>query len=247
MPLRSHHPLRIVVPLGSCLGHDSRIAGGVLVVSVVNGELKEVCSAKVRTLGQKVGYQAWRLHVHPQDSWKAAYVNRKGEVKWSLQEIEVPTVEQCVKEDALEVQDIRELGLGWAWFMNDLRAFLPAWQEMELASPSSEEPVTQIEADVPIEPMTSAGRCHAPRFGPTRLRAPLGCHSVWHSRSCSGLAGYPCNACFCRRPLSRQVDPYRSRCAYLSGPWQKWSCERTSGSSCHSRLTHPNCLGRLAL
>ena len=37
--------------------------------------------------------------------------------------------------------------------MNDLRAFLPAWQEMELASPSAEEPVTQIEADVPIEPL----------------------------------------------------------------------------------------------
>ena len=79
---------------GVCLGHDSRIAGGVLVVSVVNGELKEVCSAKVRTLGEKFG-QAWRLHVHPQDMTKAAYVNRKGEVKWSLHEIEVPTVEQC--------------------------------------------------------------------------------------------------------------------------------------------------------
>ena len=77
----------------------------------------------------------------------------KEKSKWSLREIEVPTVEQCVKEDALEVQDIRELGLGWAWFMNDLRAFLPAWQEMELASPSSEEPVTQIAADVPIEPL----------------------------------------------------------------------------------------------
>ena len=51
------------------------------------------------------------------------------------------------------MQDIRELGLGWAWFMNDLRAFLPAWQEMELASPSTKEPVTQIEADVPIEPL----------------------------------------------------------------------------------------------
>ena len=36
---------------GVCLGHDSRIAGGVLVVSVVNGELQEVCSAKVRALG----------------------------------------------------------------------------------------------------------------------------------------------------------------------------------------------------
>ena len=137
---------------GVCLGHDSRIAGGVLVVSVVNGELKEVCSAKVRNLGEKVG-QAWRLHVHPQDSSKAAYVNRKGEVKWNLQEIEVPTVEQSVREDALEVQDIRELGLGWAWFVNDLRAFLPAWQDMELASPSQDEPVTQIDADVPIEPL----------------------------------------------------------------------------------------------
>ena len=46
-----------------CLGHDTRIVGGVLVVSVVNGELKYVCSAKVRKLGERVG-QAWRLHVH---------------------------------------------------------------------------------------------------------------------------------------------------------------------------------------
>ena len=135
-----------------CLGHDTRIAGGVLVVSVINGELKEVCSAKVRKLGERVG-QAWRLHVHPQDSSRAAYVNRKGEVKWNLQDIEVPTVEHCVKEDALEIQDIRELGLGWAWFVNDLRAFLPAWQDMELATPSAEEPLTQVAGDVPVEPL----------------------------------------------------------------------------------------------
>ena len=137
---------------GVCLGHDTRIAGGVLVVSVINGELKEVCSAKVRKLGERVG-QAWRLHVHPQDSSRAAYVNRKGEVRWNLQDLEVPTVEQCVKEDALEVQDIRELGLGWAWFVNDLRAFLPAWQDMELATPPAEEPVTQVAGDVPVEPL----------------------------------------------------------------------------------------------
>ena len=117
---------------GVCLGHDNRIADGVLVVSVINGELKEVCSAKVRVSGEKVG-QAWR--------------------QWNLQEIEVPTVEQCVREDALEVQDIRELGLGWACIVNDLRTFLPAWQDMELASPSPEEPATQIEADVPVEPL----------------------------------------------------------------------------------------------
>ena len=137
---------------GVCLGHDARIAGGVLVVSVVNGEMKEVCSAKVRKLGERVG-QAWRLHVHPQDTTRSAYVNRQGEVKWNLQDLEVPTVEQCVKEDALEVQDIRELGLGWAWFVNDLRAFLPAWQDMELATPSAEEPLTQVAGDVPVEPI----------------------------------------------------------------------------------------------
>ena len=45
-------------------------------VSVVNGTLKEVCSAKVRNLGEKVGQ---------------ACVNQKGEVKRSLREIEVPT------------------------------------------------------------------------------------------------------------------------------------------------------------
>ena len=44
-------------------------------------------------------------------------------------------MEQRVREDAIEMQDIRELGLGWAWFVNHLRAFLPAWQDMELASP----------------------------------------------------------------------------------------------------------------
>ena len=163
---------------GVCLGHDSRIAGGVLVVSVVNGELKEVCSAKVRTLGEKVG-QAWRLHVHPQDMTKAAYVNRKGEVKWSLHELEVPTVEQCVKEDALEMQDIRELGLGWAWFMNDLRAFLPAWQEMELASPSTEEPVAQIEADVPIEPLALQADATNLDLDPPSLRTTPCRYSVW--------------------------------------------------------------------
>ena len=70
---------------------------------MINGTFREVCSAKVRRLGEKVG-QAWRLHVHPQDSAKAAYVNGSGEVKWSLAEIEVSTVEHCAREDAIEIQ-----------------------------------------------------------------------------------------------------------------------------------------------
>ena len=97
--------------------------------------------------------------MHPQDSSKAAYVNRKGEVKWNLRETEVPTVEQRVREDAIEIQDIRELGLGWAWFVNDIFAFLPAWQDMELASPYPDKPVTQVEADVPIEPIPLQAEC----------------------------------------------------------------------------------------
>ena len=74
-----------------------------------------------------------------------------GEVQWNLTEIEVPSVEHCTREYATEVQDIRELGMGWAWLVNDLRAFLPAWQEKELASPCPEEPVSQIDADVLLE------------------------------------------------------------------------------------------------
>ena len=82
---------------GVCLGHDSRVSGGVPVISVVEGSLHEVCSAKVGRLREKVG-QAWRLHVHPQDSTKAAYVRCNGEVKWNLSEIEVPTVEYLVRK-----------------------------------------------------------------------------------------------------------------------------------------------------
>ena len=134
---------------GVCLGHDSRIAGGVLVVSVVNGELKEVCFRQGSYLRRKgwSGLASFmctlktRLRQHmstAREKLSGAFMRSKS------------PVEQCVKG---EVQDIRELGLGWAWFMNDLRAFLPPWQEMELASPSQEEPVTQIEADVPIEPL----------------------------------------------------------------------------------------------
>ena len=83
--LKKPHPFENRGVNGVCLGHDNCIAGGVLVVSVVNGALKEVCFAKVRGLGKKVG-QAWRFHVHPQDSSRAAYVNSSGDVKWGPKE-----------------------------------------------------------------------------------------------------------------------------------------------------------------
>ena len=56
-------------------------------------------SARVSRLGEKVG-QAWRLHVHPQDSAKAAYVN-SSDVKWSLSEIEVPTMQNALEKTPL--------------------------------------------------------------------------------------------------------------------------------------------------
>ena len=39
--------------------------------------------------------------------------------------------------------------------------FLPPWQDMELATPSAEEPLTQVEGDVPVEPTSSTRRCNA--------------------------------------------------------------------------------------
>ena len=38
--------------------------------------------------------------------------------------------------------------------MNDRRAFLQACRDMQLASPFPEEPVTQVDADVPLEPLS---------------------------------------------------------------------------------------------
>ena len=74
--------------------------------------------------------------MHPQDATKAAYVRNNGEVKWNLSEVKVPTVECLVREDAIEFQDIRELGMGWASCVSDLRMFLPAWQDVDIAHPA---------------------------------------------------------------------------------------------------------------
>ena len=90
--------------------------------------------------------------MHPQDATKAACAHSTGEVKWNLSEVEVPTNGHLVLEDAIEIHDIRDLGMGWAWFVNDLRALLPAWQDMELVHPFPDEPVSLIDADVPLEP-----------------------------------------------------------------------------------------------
>ena len=114
----------------------------------INQAFKKPSSFKTRgTTGVCLGH----------DSTKAAYVRSNGEVKWNLSEIEVLAVEHRMWEDVIEVQDIRELCMGWAWFVNDLRGFLPAWQDMELASTFPEEPVSQVDPDVPLEPAPVEG------------------------------------------------------------------------------------------
>ena len=80
-------------------------------VSVRAGELRKICSARVGKLREKIG-QSWRLRVHPQDTSKPVYVQSNGAVKWNFGEVEVPTVELLTEKNAIEVQDIRELGMG---------------------------------------------------------------------------------------------------------------------------------------
>ena len=93
--------------------HGWRCVGCMMLVSVVDGLPHQVCSAKVQRLGEKVGHP-WRLHVHPQNVTEAAYVRSSGEVKWNLSEVDVPTLECLVREDSIEMQDVRELGVGWS-------------------------------------------------------------------------------------------------------------------------------------
>ena len=41
-------------------------------------------------------------------------IESNGEVQWNLAEIGAPAAELSVKEDAIEIQDIWELDMGWA-------------------------------------------------------------------------------------------------------------------------------------
>ena len=69
---------------GVCLGHDNpRCWRCPCCFQWLTVNLRRFVQPKLGKLGERVG-QAWRLHVHPQDSSRAAYVNRKGEVKWNF-------------------------------------------------------------------------------------------------------------------------------------------------------------------
>ena len=62
----------------------------------------------------------WKLHLHPHDPEAAAYVRNDGEVKWNLNDLDVATVEEINPKGAMEVQNLRSLGMGWAWYVDDL-------------------------------------------------------------------------------------------------------------------------------
>ena len=97
-------------------------------------------------------------------------------------------------EDATEIQDIRALGMGWAWFVNDLRVFLPAWQNMDLAHPAPDEPVSQIDADVPLEPIPVEGEVAEMVFVFHPYERPLAASPLVHKkRSLIGMTRMLCH------------------------------------------------------
>ena len=109
---------------GVCLGHNPLVSGGVTVGTIMDGFFNVIVTAKVRKLGERRP-QRWKLHIHPKDPKAAAYVRNDGEVKWHLNDLDVATVEELHPEGAMEVQGLRALGMGWAWYVNDLSKYLP--------------------------------------------------------------------------------------------------------------------------
>ena len=107
-----------------CLGHNPLVSGGVTVGIVTEGLFNVIVTAKVRKLGERRP-QRWKLHIHPTEPKAAAYVRNDGEIRWNLNDLDVATVEELKPEGAMEVQNLRSLGMGWARYVNDLSKYLP--------------------------------------------------------------------------------------------------------------------------
>ena len=80
-----------------------------------------IITAKVRKLGERRP-QRWKLRVHPTEPKAAAYVRSDGEIRWILSDLDVATVEELEPEGAMEVQNLRSLGMGWAYGMLTISA-----------------------------------------------------------------------------------------------------------------------------
>ena len=79
----------------------------------------------------------------------AAYVRNDGEIRWNLNDLDVATVEELEPEGAVEVQNLRSLGMGWAWYVNDLSKYLPDADTLAAMAPTDDD-VMGVDHDVPL-------------------------------------------------------------------------------------------------
>ena len=133
---------------GVCLGHNPLVSGGVTVGTVTDGLFNVIVTAKVRKLGERRP-QRWKLHVHPTEPRAAAYARNDGEIRWNLSDLDVATVEELEPEGAVEVQNLRSLGMGWAWYVNDLSKYLPDADTLADMTPAEDDSVG-VAPDVPL-------------------------------------------------------------------------------------------------
>ena len=87
--------------------------------------------------------------MHPTEPRAAAYVRNDGEIRWQLSDLDVATVEELEPEGAVEVQSLRSLGMGWAWYVNDLSKYLPDADTLADMSPADDHSVG-VAPDVPL-------------------------------------------------------------------------------------------------
>ena len=72
-----------------------------------------------------------------------------GEIRWNLNDLDVATVEELEPEGAVEVQNLRSLGMGWAWYVNDLSKYLPGAETLAGMAPADDD-VVGVDHDVPL-------------------------------------------------------------------------------------------------
>ena len=87
--------------------------------------------------------------MHPTEPRAAAYVRNDGEIRWNLNDLDVATVEELEPEGATEVQNLRSLGMGWAWYVNDLSKYLPDADTLADMTPAEDDSVG-VGPDVPL-------------------------------------------------------------------------------------------------
>ena len=59
-------------------------------------------------------------------------------MKWRVNDLDVATVEELNPEGPMEVQNLRALGMGWAWYVNDLSKYLPDAETLADMTPAED-------------------------------------------------------------------------------------------------------------